>query len=88
MTPIRSFEITDPNAIVLGMLPNCSLKERSKLLQWLSFGVSELRPFHSAGCKNDRRKSGYVAGNLSAIELILKVMYRVTHLVDENLLLS
>ena len=71
----RSFGTSDPNAIVLGMLPKkCSSREKSKLLQWLSFGVSELRPFHSADCKKDRRKAEHVAGSLSGIEMCLQVL--------------
>ena len=76
----RSFGTTDLNAIVLGMLPNCGLKERSKLMQWLSFGVSELRPFHNAGCKKDRRKAGHVADTLSGIERCLQV--RITFILN------
>ena len=68
----RLFETSDPIAIFLHMLPNSSLKERSKLLQWLSFGVSELRPFHSPDCKKDRRKAEYVGDTLGGIERCLQ----------------
>ena len=69
----RSFRTSDPNAIILGMLPDCSLKEKSTMLQWLLFGVSELRPFHNAECKRDRRKTEHVAGTLGGIERHLQV---------------
>ena len=43
-------------------------------MQWLSFAVSELRPFHNADCKKDPRKAGHVAGTLSGIEMCLQVL--------------